>query len=94
MLTSMVGVAALAVLLFTLPLAVAVGRLYKSREITRLEREATRAVGALPAGGLRGTDPIDVPPTAHDISLAYYDQHAQARDGPRSRRGGAEVYPR
>ena len=91
MLTSMVGVAALAVLLFALPLAVAVGRLYKGREVTRLEREATRAIGALPASGLRGTDPVEVPATVHGMSLAYYDTRGTLVIGAGPRAGGRDV---
>lgn len=47
-LTAIVGVAALAVVLFAIPLAVAVQRLYRDEATTRLERDATRIAAAVP----------------------------------------------
>jgi signal transduction histidine kinase len=47
-LTAIVGVAALAVVLFAIPLAVAVQRLYRDEATTTLERDATRIAAAVP----------------------------------------------
>ncbi|MGI8330645.1 HAMP domain-containing sensor histidine kinase [Actinomadura scrupuli] len=47
-LTAIVGIAALAVVLFAIPLAVAVQRLYREEAITALERDATRVAAVVP----------------------------------------------
>src|SRR4051794_12121245 len=61
----MVAVAVLAVVLFGAPLGVAVGRLYRSQEITRLERVATQlATNATAALG--DDDPSTVPSLPDD----------------------------
>lgn len=91
MLASMLAVATVGIVLFALPLGVAIGRLYKGREVTRLEREAIRAVGALPDKGLRGADPIRVPRTPQGITLAYYDRSARLVAGTGTSHGGREV---
>jgi signal transduction histidine kinase len=87
----MVGVAAVAIVLFALPLGIAVNRLYKSREVTRLEREATRAVGAIPASGFGGADPLEVPTAPSGITLGYYDARGRLAAGRGPQRGGREV---
>ena len=56
----MVAVAVLAVVLFGIPLGVAVGRLYRSQEIARLERLATE-VATVSTGALSDDDPSTVP---------------------------------
>ena len=91
MLGSMLGVAVVAIVLFALPLAIAVARLYKGHEFTRLEREAIRAVGALPNTGLHGSKPIAVPATPSGITLAYYDGHGRLLAGVGPADGGREV---
>ncbi|MDQ1438535.1 MAG: hypothetical protein QOK43_2164 [Acidimicrobiaceae bacterium] len=87
----MVAVTSLAVVLFGAPLAVAAARLYRSREVSRLEQVATRAAGALPASGLRGGDPVDLPPTPARMQVALYDEHGRLVAGVGPRVGGAEV---
>ncbi|SEG52718.1 Signal transduction histidine kinase [Thermomonospora echinospora] len=47
-LVAIVGVTALAIVLFALPLAVAVQRLYRDEAITRLQRDATRVAAVVP----------------------------------------------
>jgi signal transduction histidine kinase len=60
---SILAVTAIGLILLGVPLAVVVGRLDRSQELTRLQREATLAAGAVPASGLGGPDPVE-PPTA------------------------------
>jgi signal transduction histidine kinase len=84
-LLSIVAAAALAVVLFGVPLAVAVGRLYRSQELTRLDRAATGALRAVPAGGPTGPDPIELPRPGAGVRLAVYD--------PAGRRAGGAGAP-
>jgi len=90
-LVSIVAAAAIAVLLFGVPLAIAVGRLYRSQERTRLDRAATRVVGAVPAGGPRVGDPAELPRSDRAVRLALYDTggHRVLGNGPAQ--GGAAV---
>src|SRR5258708_6681014 len=59
-LTSIAAVAVLAIVLFTIPLILAVQRLYRDEAVTRLERDATRIAAAPPAD--EETNPRPVPP--------------------------------
>jgi signal transduction histidine kinase len=90
-LASIVVVAALAVLLFGVPLAFAVRNLYLSEETVRLERTATRAAGALPATGLKGVDPVDLPHPEPETSVALYDQAGRRAVGTGPADGGRAV---
>jgi signal transduction histidine kinase len=90
MLTSMVGIAAVAIVLFALPLGIAVRSLYKNHEVIKLEREATRAVVALPAKGL-DRNRITVPIASRGVSLGYYDGHGRLIAGSGPRAGGPDV---
>ena len=90
MLTSMVGIAAIAIILFALPLGIAVRSLYKNHEVIKLEREATRAVVAVPGKGLNGAR-IRVPAASHGVTLGYYDRHRRLIAGAGPRDGGREV---
>ncbi|MCA1842113.1 MAG: HAMP domain-containing histidine kinase [Actinobacteria bacterium] len=90
-LTAMVAVTAVAVLLFAVPLGVAASRLFRSREVTRLEREATRAAGALPATGLRGPDVVELPKGPGGVVLALYDTAGRLATGSGPARGGDAV---
>lgn len=69
---SIVGVAAIAVLLVGLPLAFAVDHLYASQEVLRLEREASETRRAIDVSTLGTGDPIELPNTGA-ISFAVYD---------------------
>lgn len=89
--TSMVGVAALAVLLFAVPLAVAAERLEKSHQITRLQRAATRAAESMPEAGLRGSEPITIPNGDGDLHLALYDAQNFLVVGEGPTHGGRDV---
>jgi signal transduction histidine kinase len=90
MLTSMVGIAAVAIVLFALPLGIAVRSLYKNHEVIKLEREATRAVVAVPGKGFNGTR-ITVPAASSGVTLGYYDKHGDLVAGAGPRHGGPEV---
>ncbi len=59
-LTSIAAVAVLAIVLFTIPLILAVQRLYRDEAVTRLERDATRIAAAAPSD--EETNPRPVPP--------------------------------
>jgi signal transduction histidine kinase len=71
-LASIVGVAAIAVLLLGLPLALAVDHLYSSEEVLRLEREASETRRAIDVSTLGRGDPIELPKTGA-TSFAVYD---------------------
>jgi hypothetical protein len=67
---------AVAVVLFGLPLALAVQHLYHSEAVVRLEREATRATTAVPASFGASGDPVELPRPSAGTRLALY-----GRDG-------------
>ena len=90
MLTSMVGIAAIAIVLFALPLGVAVRSLYKNHEVIKLEREASRAVVAVPAKGFDGSR-IRVPAASRGVTLGYYDRRGRLIAGSGPRAGGPDV---
>ena len=72
---SMVLVTFAAVLAFAIPLAAAASRVYREREVSRLEREATAAEGALPPGGLRSGAQLALAAHPEDVRIALYDRH-------------------
>src|SRR5205085_2573820 len=86
-LVTLVGVMA-----FAVPLAFASSRIYREREVGRLEREATAAEGAVGSGGLHSPDPFELPPHARSVQVALYDERGAlvAGDGPPT--GGSEVF--
>lgn len=69
---SIVGVAAVAVLLLGVPLAVAFAHLYESQEVLRLEREASETRRAVDISTLGRGDPIELP-TVGATRFAIYD---------------------
>jgi signal transduction histidine kinase len=91
-LTSMVSVTVLAVLVFAVPLGFAAARVYRGREVSALERAATRAAGALPATGLHGTDPIELPEHPSRVQIALYDERGVRVAGSGPATGGTEVF--
>ena len=71
---SILAATAVALILLGVPLAIAIGRLDHSQELTRLQREATLAAGNVPATGLSGPDPVDTPLTSsRRTTFGYYD---------------------
>ena len=66
------GVTTVAVLLFAVPLAVAVSRLYRTEAVAELAREAERGLSVLPAA--TGGAPIRLPtPVDPSVTLGLYD---------------------
>lgn len=78
-----VTAAVVAIVLFALPLAVAVRQLYFTNEQGELERAALRAVAAAEPAFVRG-DRVELPGTETDVSVALYDAsgHRVAGGGP------------
>jgi signal transduction histidine kinase len=83
-LVSMVALTALAVVVLAVPLGIAIGRVYRDREVSRLERDATRLVAAIPPDGLHAGDPIELPAASRHIVHAVYDDRGAlvTGDGP------------
>jgi signal transduction histidine kinase len=76
------GVAALAVVLFAIPLALALERSYRDDELLRLQRDAVAATRAIDVGAT-GSDPVELPPSPQ--ALAVYDRSGRrvgGRGGP------------
>jgi signal transduction histidine kinase len=68
--TGIVGVTALAMLLFAVPLAVAVSRLYRGNELAELERDATRIAALVPDNPIGPTAQVKLPASALDDRTA------------------------
>ena len=90
-LLSIVAAAAVAVILFGVPLAVAVGRLYRSQQLTRLQRAATAAVGRVSAVGVPAAAPIALPRPDHDAMVGVYDKAGRRIAGVGPSTGGRTV---
>ena len=71
-LVSIVGVAAVALLLLGVPLALSVERLYENEEVLRLEREANEALRQINAAEVVAGDPIELHNDGR-IHFAAYD---------------------
>ncbi|HMF04816.1 MAG TPA: HAMP domain-containing sensor histidine kinase [Acidimicrobiia bacterium] len=82
-LISLVGLTALAVLVFGIPLGYAAQRLYHDEEIFKLQREAAEAAQHVPENFGTGTDPVELPPE-DGISYTLYDEagHRVTGRGP------------
>jgi signal transduction histidine kinase len=72
-LTAALAVTAAALILFGVPFGWAVGRVYRSQQLARLQQAATTAAASVPVEGLHGSDPIEPPPSPHGVFLAYFD---------------------
>ncbi|MDQ1375048.1 MAG: hypothetical protein QOJ09_2386, partial [Actinomycetota bacterium] len=90
-LVPMVLVTAAAMALFAIPLGAAAARLFRGRQEIRLERQATRAIGALPATGLHGADPVELPKAPRRMQLAVYDARGARVAGQGPAHGPSEV---
>jgi signal transduction histidine kinase len=66
-------VAALALLLFGIPLAIAADRLITSQALTGLQRDATRGVAAVPDNTLQTGTQVRAPRGTRDIRIGVYD---------------------
>src|SRR5438309_2527610 len=80
----MVLVTAVAVIALTIPLGILAARLYRGREVSSLERVATRVVGSAPADGETG--PVTLPRAPSGVTVALYDAGGRriAGQGPSS----------
>jgi signal transduction histidine kinase len=87
----MMLVTLVAIIAFAIPLGNAASRVYREREVSRLERAAARAEGALPPAGLAATDSIELPNHPKDIQLGLYDQHGVRVAGGGPVHGDTEV---
>jgi signal transduction histidine kinase len=67
------GIVLVAVLLFAVPLGVAVNRLYESRALTGLQRDATRGVAAVPDNVLQAGSAVRVPAGLSGTDIGVYD---------------------
>src|SRR2546430_5448689 len=80
-LMSILAVTALAVILFALPLAIAVQRLYRTEAVTALQRDAARAAAVVPdtiPGG-----PVSLPrPSPSQPVIGVYDTAGPRGAGP------------
>jgi signal transduction histidine kinase len=73
-LVAIVGVAALAVVLFAIPLGIALQRLYRDEAIKSLERDATRISAAVPDTIARSPKPVTLPTgMSRRLSVGIYD---------------------
>ncbi|WP_433180891.1 sensor histidine kinase [Actinoallomurus sp. CA-150999] len=87
-LVAIVGVAALAVVLFAIPLAIALQRLYRDEAIVSLERDATRISAAVPDTIAKHPKPVPLPTgmSSRHLSVGIYDLNGNriALHGPRN----------
>ena len=90
-LTAILTVTVLAVVLFGIPLAIGLRRLYRNEAVVRLEREAARAGIEVPASFETTGDPVELP-TRHDATLiALYDRRGRRLQGHGPPRADTEV---
>lgn len=82
-LTSLVGLTALAVVVFGVPLAYAAQRLYHDEEVQRLQRGAAEAAQRVPGDFATSNDPVELP-SEDGISFTLYDLGGRRAtgDGP------------
>ncbi len=70
---AILGVAALAIVLFGTPLVVVVGRLLDEGAILRVEREAVLASRTVPADFASSSDPVELPTSSEGVVFGLYD---------------------
>ncbi len=66
-----VAISALAVIVFAVPLAIAVGQQYRDQATLRLERATIEAARTIGLGAINGSDPAELPKLT-DVTLALY----------------------
>jgi signal transduction histidine kinase len=78
-----VAISALAVIVFAVPLAIALGRQYRDQAMLRLERATIEAAATIGPGAINGSDPAELPKLS-DVTLALYrsDRSLIAGKGP------------
>ncbi len=87
--TGILAVTSLAVLLFALPLAVAIDRLHQDEQLARLQRDATRIVSLIPDNPISSASRVEVPSSAASDALIGIYTPTGARAGG----GGPAVSP-
>jgi signal transduction histidine kinase len=87
---AIVSVTTLAVILFAVPLAVALANLYREEEVIRLERAAAETSEVLPRTFPRTADAVDLPRLG-ERRVALYSRAADRITGPGPRRGDRVV---
>lgn len=87
----MVLVTFAAVVALAVPLAVASARVYREREVGRLEQLATRAEGSLPTSAIRVGAQVRLPPHPPKTQLAVYDRSGVLIAGEGPATGGSVV---
>ena len=88
---TVLAVAFVSIVAFAAPLAVGVGRLYRDEDVLRLEREAQRAVAAVPESFQATADPVELPRPPDGITTAVYDLDGHRIVGHGPHRGGRLV---
>ena len=78
---AILAVTAMAVVLFGLPLALAVQHLYHSEAVVRLEREAARATTHVPDSFATSGDPVELPAASDQTQLALYSADGRLVSG-------------
>jgi signal transduction histidine kinase len=86
----MVAVTVVAVVLFAIPLAVALSDLHREEEFVRMERTAAEAAAEIPAQFPAGSKPIELASTSHHV-IGLYDRSGRRIAGSGPRRGDAIV---
>lgn len=83
-LSSVLTVTIVAVVLFGLPLAIAVRKQYLAEATLRLERAATTAAREVPGGIASAADPVELPRSSNRVRFGLYraDGSRVAGDGP------------
>ena len=90
-LTAILTITVLAVVLFGVPLAIGLRRLYRNEAVVRLEREAARASIEVPASFEKTGDPVELS-ARHDATLvALYDRRGRKLQGHGPARADTEV---
>src|SRR5205085_8768423 len=81
--TAIVGITALAVAGFGVPLAITVARMYHDQAVAKLERDATAAAAEISLP-LSPTDPPETPPTPDGAHVSVYNANGSrvSGDGP------------
>jgi signal transduction histidine kinase len=88
---TVLAVACAALVVFAVPLTIGVGRLYRDEAVLRLEREAQRAVAAVPESFQTTGDPVELPSAPEGIGTAVYSLDGRRLAGHGPADGGSLV---
>ena len=90
-LTAILAITVLAVVLFGVPLAIGLRRLYRNEAVVRLEREAARAGIEVPASFEKTGDPVELSTRRDDTLVGLYDRRGRKLQGHGPARADTEV---